>query len=252
MVCQRGVSHSPSESPAPGARDFHTTHWSIVVSAKGDSGGAHESLAKLCEAYWFPLYAFVRRQGTSSPDAQDLTQEFFARLLEKGWLHGVDRERGRFRSWLLAAMKHFLAKEWRDAHREKRGGGATFEPLDTSAAEERYAREPAELATAEKLYDRRWAMDLLDRGFARLEAEFAAAGKAAHFAALKFSLTGEKVALREVAAQLGSSEGAVKVAVHRLRERYRELIRAEIAETVETAEQVEAELRELQAALRGV
>ena len=243
---------APSNSTNPGARAFATTRWSVVLAAGGATPAAGEALAVLCRAYWYPLYAFVRRGGKSAPDAQDLTQEFFARLIAKEWLGEVAPERGRFRSWLLAAMKHFLAKEWRDAHREKRGGGATFEPLDTSAAEERYARAPAELATAEKLYDRRWAMDLLDRGFARLEAEFAAAGKAAHFAALKFSLTGEKVALREVAAQLGSSEGAVKVAVHRLRERYRELIRAEIAETVETAEQVEAELRELQAALRGV
>ena len=243
---------APSDSTNPGARAFATTRWSVVLAAGGATPAAGEALAVLCRAYWYPLYAFVRREGKSAPDAQDLTQEFFARLIAKEWLGEVAPERGRFRSWLLAAMKHFLAKEWRDAHREKRGGGATFEPLDTSAAEERYGREPAELATAEKLYDRRWAMDLLDRGFARLEAEFAAAGKAAQFAALKFSLTGEKVALREVAEQLGSSEGAVKVAVHRLRERYRELIRAEIAETVETAEQVEAELQELQAALRGV
>ena len=243
---------APSDSTNPGARAFATTRWSVVLAAGGATPAAGEALAVLCRAYWYPLYTFVRREGKSAPDAQDLTQEFFARLIAKEWLGEVAPERGRFRSWLLAAMKHFLAKEWRDAHREKRGGGATFEPLDTSAAEERYAREPAELATAEKLYDRRWAMDLLDRGFARLEAEFAAAGKAAQFAALKFSLTGEKVALREVAAQLGSSEGAVKVAVHRLRERYRELIRAEIAETVETAEQIEAELQELQAALRGV
>ena len=243
---------STRDSIAPGARDFHTTHWSVVISARGDAGGARIALGKLCDAYWYPLYAFVRRQGFSTHDAQDLTQEFFARLLAKGWLDGVDRERGRFRSWLLAAMKHFLAKEWRDAHREKRGGGAIFETADPDEAEDRYAREPANLATAEQLYDRRWALDILDRGLARLQAEFESAGKAAQFAALKFCLTGEKIALREVAGQLGSSEGAVKVAVHRLRERYGELIRAEIAETVAGPEQVEAELQELQAALRGV
>ena len=185
-----------SEAPAA-AHGFHTTRWSVIVSAQGEGGDARESLANLCRAYWYPLYAFVRRQGFSTHDAQDLTQEFFARLLAKGWLNGVDRERGRFRSWLLASMKHFLAKEWRDAHREKRGGGATFEPIDTIAAEERYAREPANLATAERLYDRRWAFDILDGGLARLQAEFASAGKAAQFAALKFCLTGEKVALRE-------------------------------------------------------
>ena len=240
-----------SDAPAAAARGFHTTRWSVIVSAQGEGGDAQEALANLCRAYWYPLYAFVRRQGFSTHDAQDLTQEFFARLLAKGWLDGVDRERGRFRSWLLASMKHFLAKEWRDAHREKRGGGAIFETSNPDEAESRYAREPANLATAEQLYDRRWALDILERGLARLQAEFASAGKAAQFAALKFCLTGEKVALREVAGQLGSSEGAVKVAVHRLRERYGELIRAEIAETVAGPEQVEAELRELQTALRG-
>ena len=245
------MSSPASDSAAPDARQFATTRWSVVLAAGGATPAAGEALAVLCRAYWYPLYAFVRRQGHAPHDAQDLTQEFFARLLEKGWLGGLAPERGRFRSWLLAAMKHFLAKEWRDAHREKRGGSAEVEPLDTVAAEERYAREPADLVSAEKLYDRRWAMDLLDRGFARLEAEFSAAGKAAQFSALKFCLTGEKIALREVAGQLGSSEAAIKVAVHRLRERYRELIRAEIAGTVETAEQIEAELQELQAALRG-
>ena len=248
MLCQRGVSNSPSESPAPGARDFHTTHWSIVVSAKGDSDGAHESLAKLCEAYWFPLYAFVRRQGTSSHDAQDLTQEFFARLLEKGWLHGVDRERGRFRSWLLAAMKHFLANEWDKRRTEKRGGGAAHFSFDELDAESRLRHEPV-TDSAEKIYDRRWAMTLLDQVMARLRTEMAGAGKLAHFETLKFSLTGEKNAYAEVGARLGLSEGAVKVAVHRLRDRYRELLRAEIAETVAGPEEIEDELRALMAAL---
>ena len=248
MVCQRGVSHSPSESPAPGARDFHTTHWSIVVSAKGDSGGAHESLAKLCEAYWFPLYAFVRRQGLSEHDAQDLTQEFFARLLEKGWLQGVDRARGRFRSWLLAAMKHFLANEWDRNRARKRGGGAVLFSFDELDAESRLQHEPA-TDSAEKIYDRRWAMTLLDAVMARLRAEMAGAGKLAHFEALKFSLTGEKNAYAEVGARLAMSEGAVKIAVHRMRERYRALLRSEIAETVAGTEEIEDELRALMAAL---
>ena len=254
-VCQtRGMSTADSSSATHTVRVFATTRWSVVLragDAAQDAQAAHDALSALCRAYWYPLYAFVRRTGKGAHDAQDLTQEFFARLVEKDWLAGVVPERGRFRSWLLAAMKHFLAKEWRDAHREKRGGAVEFVPLDAVSAEERYAREPRDQVTAEQIYDRRWALDLLDRGLARLEAEFRAAGKEAQFAALKFSLTGEKVALAEVAAQLGSSEGAVKVAVHRLRERYREIIREEIAETVARPDDVDAELAELFAALRG-
>jgi RNA polymerase sigma factor (sigma-70 family) len=235
----------------PEARAFASTRWSVVLAAGGSTPEAQDALAILCRLYWYPLYAFVRREGKNADDAQDLTQEFFARLIDKEWLCGVAPERGRFRSWLLAAMKHFLAKEWRDAQRLKRGGGLAFVPLDTSDAEERYAHEPANLLSAEQIYDRRWALDLLDRGLARLKVEFEGAGKVAHFEALKFCLTGEKVALSEVGERLGSTEGAVKVAVHRLRERYRELIRAQIAETVDGPERVEAELQELQAALRG-
>ena len=218
------------------------------MSAQGDGSGAHESLAKLCEAYWYPLYAFVRRQGMSEHDVQDLTQEFFARLLEKGWLGGVDRERGRFRSWLLASLKHFLANEWDRAHTQKRGGGAVLFSFDELAAERRLAHEPA-TDSAEKIYDRRWALTLLDAVMARLRTEMAGAGKLAHFEALKFSLTGEKDAYAGVGARLAMSEGAVKVAVHRLRERYRALLRAEIPETVAAPEEIEDELRALMAAL---
>ncbi|MEQ1854553.1 MAG: sigma-70 family RNA polymerase sigma factor [Chthoniobacteraceae bacterium] len=247
------MSSSDSGSTPPTARAFATTRWSVVLRAGSgaDETNARDALAMLCRAYWYPLYAFVRRTGKSAHDAQDLTQEFFARLVEKEWLAGVVRERGRFRSWLLAAMKHFLAKEWRDSQREKRGGSTEFVPLDSVSAEERYAREPADSASAEQIYDRRWALDLLDRGLARLQMEFGAAGKAAQFAALRFSLTGEKVPLAEVAAQLGMSEGAVKVGIHRMRERYRDLIRDEIAETVAKPEDVDGELAELFAALRG-
>jgi RNA polymerase sigma-70 factor (ECF subfamily) len=240
---------SDTSAAAPcGARVFATTRWSVILNARADSTAAHDALAALCRAYWYPLYAFVRREGHSSEDAQDLTQEFFARLIEKEWLDGVAPERGRFRSWLLAAMKHFLSNERVRAQRLKRGGAVEFVALD---AEERYAREPSEPAAAERLYDRRWALDVLDRGLARLAAEQAAAGKAEQFAALKFCLTGEQKPLGEVAAQLGMSEGAVKVATHRLRERYRAVIREEIAETVSTDAEVEAELQELMAALRS-
>jgi RNA polymerase sigma factor (sigma-70 family) len=248
------MNHESTIPPTalPEARAFASTRWSVVLAAGGSTPAARDALAILCRLYWYPLYAFVRREGKSADDALDLTQEFFARLIEKEWLDGVSPERGRFRSWLLAAMKHFLAKEWRDAQRLKRGGGVTLVPLDPGDAEERYAHEPAaDLLTADQIYDRRWALDVLDRGMVRLKTECEAAGKAAHFEALKFCLTGEKVALSDVAARLGSTEGAVKVAVHRLRERYRELIRAEIAETVDGPEKVEAELQELQAALRG-
>jgi RNA polymerase sigma-70 factor (ECF subfamily) len=243
---------SDSSSAPAEARAFATTRWSVVLRAGAGSAETADALSTLCRAYWYPLYAFVRRTGQTPHDAQELTQEFFARLVEKEWLADVDRERGRFRSWLLAAMKHFLAKEWRDSQREKRGGGAEFVPLDTVSAEERYAHEPGHTVAAEQIYDRRWALDLLDRGLARLEAEFATAEKAAQFAALKFSLTGEKVPLAEVAAQLGMNEGAVKVAIHRLRERYRDLIRDEIAETVTTPEDVDAELAELFASIGSI
>ncbi|MEO7318982.1 MAG: sigma-70 family RNA polymerase sigma factor [Chthoniobacteraceae bacterium] len=239
-----------SDSRTCAAREFHTTRWSIVVSAQGDGSGVQDALAKLCNTYWFPLYAFVRRQGMSSHDAQDLTQEFFARLLAKGWLGGVDRERGRFRSWLLASMKHFLANEWNKARTGKRGGGAVLFSFDALDAESRLRHEPA-TDSPEIIYDRRWATMLLDQVMARLRTEMAGAGRLAHFEALKFCLTGEKNAYAEVGARLAMSEGAVKIAVHRMRERYRTLLRAEVAETVAGPEEIEDELRALLAALSG-
>jgi RNA polymerase sigma-70 factor (ECF subfamily) len=239
---------SSRNSVSPGAREFHTTRWSVVVSAQGGRSGARVALEKLCQAYWYPLYAYVRRQGMGVHDAQDLTQEFFARLLEKGWLAGVDREQGRFRSWLLAAMKHFLANEWNRARTQKRGGGAMLFSFDELDAENRLRHEPA-TDSPEQIYDRRWAMTLLDQVMARLRTEMAGAGKLAHFEALKFCLTGEKSGYAEVGARLGMTEGAVKVAVHRLRERYRALLRAEIAATVTTEEETDDELRALLAAL---
>ena len=247
----RDMPPSASDQPAGGRREFATTHWSLVLAAGGDTRGAQPALAALCDAYWYPLYAFIRRQGLAPHDAQDLTQEFFARLIEKEWLGAVQRERGRFRSWLLAALKHFLANEWDKSRARKRGGGVQFVSIDDATAESRYAQEPADLATADRLYDRRWALTLLDRVLARLREEMAAAGKTAHFDALKFCLTGERAAYAEVALALAMSEGAVKVAVHRLRERYRQLIRAEIAETVATPAEVDAEMRDLLAVLSG-
>ena len=241
---------STSDAFPQGAREFQTTRWSMVLRAGEPGAKAREALSNLCEAYWYPLYAYVRRQGHSAHDAQDLTQEFFARLLERGGVGDVAPGLGRFRTWLLTALKHFLINEWHRARAQKRGGGAVHVSMDDDA-EARYLREPADPLTAEKLFDRRWALTLLDRVLARLGREMAETGKAAHFEALKFCLSGEKRAYTEVAATLGMTEGAVKVAVHRLRERYRALIRAEIMETVADPDEVDGELRDLFAALGG-
>lgn len=238
-----------SDSIQPGAREFATTRWSMVLAAHGGDSQARAALGELCERYWYPLYAFVRRQGHAPHDAQDLTQEFFARLIGKDWLAEVAKERGRFRSWLLAAMRHFLANEWNRARTQKRGGGAPVVSLDETDAEGRYLHEPAEVVDAEQLFERRWALTLLDGVLARLQAEMEAAGKAAHFAAMKGALTGGQLAYAEVAARLGMSEGSVRVAVHRLRERYRECLRAAVADTVESADAVDAELQHLFSAL---
>ncbi len=243
------MSAPPSDALPSGARGFATTRWSVVLAAGGATPAADEALAVLCSAYWYPLYAFVRRQGRSEHDAQDLTQEFFARLLAKDWLGGVERERGRFRSWLLAALKHFLANEWDRASALKRGGGAAVVSLDALTAEQRYALEPADPASAEKLFDRCWALELLDRVLTRLRGEFEAAGKARIFEELKAGIVGDSAPYAEIAARLGASESAVKAAAHRLRLRYRELLRAEIAETVALSGEIDDELDQLFIAL---
>ena len=230
------------------APDFATTRWSVVLAAGGTGAGGERALAELCEGYWYPLYAFVRRQGNAPHDAEDLTQEFFARLIEKGWLGDVGRERGKFRSWLLAAMKHFLANEWDRARALKRGGGAVVS-FDALTAEQRYAAEPADEASAEKLFDRSWALQLLERVLSRLRAEFETQGKARAFEELKATILGDAAPLAEIAARLGTSVSAVKAAAHRLRHRYRELLRAEIAETVPLAADINDELAHLFSAL---
>src|SRR5213594_669653 len=233
---------------------FATTHWSVIVNARAaDSSVARQALEKLCQTYWYPLYAFVRRQGHGPHDAQDLTQEFFARLLEKNYLDDVRRERGKFRSFLLASMKHFLANEWDRARAQKRGGTPAHIPIDTQSAETRYGLEPGHDQTPEKLFERRWALTLLDNVLSRLREEFVTAGKAEQFDQLKVALTADKRAVpyTELGTRLGMREGAVKVAVHRLRARYREVLRAEIAHTVSSAADVEEEIRHLFAALAG-
>ncbi len=244
--------NKPARLPARGER-FATTHWSMVVSAGvGRSPDAARALAALCENYWFPLYAFVRRAGYSAEDAQDLTQEFFARLLARNFLADADRQRGRFRSFLLGAMKHFLAKEERRQGAQKRGGHRPMLSLDFCSGEDRYSLiEPVDNLTPERLYEKRWALALLDLVLKGLREEFRAEGKLEWFDRLKPFLAGgtTKPAYLEVAEELGMSEGAVKVAVHRLRRRYRKLLKEEIARTVVDPETLDDEPRELLAAL---
>jgi RNA polymerase sigma-70 factor (ECF subfamily) len=230
---------------------FATTHWSLVLAARDRAEpGAADALASLCALYWYPLYAYVRRRGHGADEAHDLTQEFFARLLEKDFLAAVDRGKGKFRSFLLAACKHFLANQ-RDHNRaRKRGGGRPPLSLDAADAEDRYRAEPAAGLSAEKLFERRWALTLLAQVMTRLRADFESKGKGQVFDRLRGFLVGEKQGgYRRAAAELGLSEGAVKVAVHRLRQRYRELLHEEIGRTAQTAEEIAEEIRDLFAAL---
>ena len=240
---------SKLENPPVRGDRFATTHWSIVVSAGGvRSPEASRSLAILCENYWFPLYAFVRRAGHSAEDAQDLTQEFFVRLLDKHFLAMADSKKGRFRTFLITAVKRFLANEYDRVRAKKRGGGQRIVSLE--GLEVRYCQEPADTLTPERIFERQWALTLLDQVLARLQTEMAAEGKAALFDALKGHLTGSHLAgYATTAARLGMTEGAVKVAAHRLRQRYRELLREEIAQTVASPDEVEEEIRYLFACL---
>jgi RNA polymerase sigma-70 factor (ECF subfamily) len=237
-----------------GRRQFATTRWSQVLAAgHPDTGGSREALARLCESYWYPLYAYVRRWGYDADQAQDLTQEFFTRLLEKHYLRAADPSRGRFRSFLLASLKHFLANERDRAGAIKRGGRATVLPLEIENAEGRYSLEPPDDETPETIYQRRWALTLLERTLTRLSREFEAAGKRALFVRLEGYLTGEQETLPyvELAEELGMSEGAVKVMVHRLRRRFGMLLREEVGDTVSIPAEVDDEIRELFRALKG-
>ncbi|HSU57413.1 MAG TPA: sigma-70 family RNA polymerase sigma factor [Candidatus Dormibacteraeota bacterium] len=233
------------EIPAP---TFVTTHWSVVLSAqeKDDSRSA-EALEALCRTYWYPLYAFVRRQGRSPHDAQDLTQAFFARLLEKDYLKAAAREKGRFRTFLLVALKRFLANEWDREHAVKRGGFAPVISIDQELAESRFSSEPVDQLQPDLLFDRQWAMALLGQTMRTLEEEYVATGRARLFEALRDLLTKEDSALpySQVAANLKLTEPAVKMAVHRLRLRYREILQAQIAQTVSSRAEVEEEIRHL-------
>ena len=233
---------------------FATTHWSVVLAAGHDSAaGAREALEKLCRAYWYPLYTFVRRQGRSPEDAQDVTQEFFARFLEKEYFGLADPARGRFRSFLLASLKNFLAERHRQAGRLKRGGGKTLVSWDTATAEERFVAEPKDEATPEHIYERRWALTLLEKALSSLGEELTSAGKERVFAELKNHLWGDQggESYSVIAARLEMTEGALKVAAHRLRQRYREPLREEVAHTVARHEEIDEELRYLIAVIRG-
>ncbi|MBI4324111.1 MAG: sigma-70 family RNA polymerase sigma factor [Chloroflexi bacterium] len=231
---------------------FRTTRWSVVLEARHSPDDASTALETLCRTYWYPLYAFVRRAGHDPHSAQDLTQEFFARFLAKNYLSDVSPEKGKFRSFLLAALKHFLADEWDKAQTAKRGGGQPLLSLDDATAEARYRLEPSHDLTPDKIFDRRWALTLLEQVLTRLEAEFVDDGKKEMFEELQVFLLGKQSAApyAQAASRLGMTEGAVKVAAHRLRRRYRELLRLEIAHTVESAGEIEGELRDLLAALR--
>ena len=237
--------------PGPGGR-FATTHWSLVLAA-GERGSAEaeEALARLCSLYWYPVFAFVRRQGHPPEEAQDLTQGFFARLIEKGDLADADQSRGRFRSFLLAACQHFLSNERDRTRAQKRGGGHLPISIDAAAAEGRYERALAHAETPERLYERQWCLTLLAGVLDDLREDYVASGKERVFDRLKDFLTTEEDAgtHADAARDLGMNAAAVKVAVHRLRRRYREALRRRVADTVESAQDVDDEIRHLFRAL---
>ena len=241
-----------ANSTLGGDRQFAATRWSMVVAAGHPSSpDSRHALESLCQTYWYPLYAYVRRLAPDVHEAQDLTQAFFASLLEGNALEAADRERGRFRSFLLTAFKHFLADEWDKAKAKKRGVGRRSIPLNFESGESRLAQEPMDEQSPERLYEKQWALTFLDHVLNRLGEEFAAKGKERQFRAFKPFLAGEtEPNSYEVAARaLGITETAAKVAAHRLRRRYREVLRAEIAETVAGPQEVDDEIRQLRAAL---
>lgn len=248
------MSHSDQnlDPAARGGRVFASTHWSVVLLARrDDTERARAALAELCRVYWYPLYAYVRRLGRSPEDAQDLTQEFFSRLLTGDGLAGVDRSKGKFRSFLLASMNHLLANDYHRAQAQKRGGGAAHFSLDAVAAEERYGIEPADNLSPDRLFERRWAEALLDRVVDRLRAEWKSRERAQSFDDLKVFLLEAKGAesFEESARRLGITLPAVKSAVQKLRRRYRELFEKEIANTVSRPEEIKDEIRSLFEAL---
>jgi len=231
-----------------GERVFETTQWSVVLAASGDdSPQAREAIEKLCRTYWYPVYAFARKRGHSPDDAQDVTQEFFARVLQKGSLGKARPERGRFRWFLLAALRHFLANEWDKARALKRGGGMRFISLDQAEAEQRYAGELSDEETPERVYERSWGLTVIEQARCRLREEFERMGKSARFESLHRLLPGEDgdVSQAELARQLGMPEGTVRSEVCRFRQRFAESVRVEIAHTVADPADIDAEIQHL-------
>jgi RNA polymerase sigma factor (sigma-70 family) len=243
------MPQEPSTSGPSDAAGFAATRWTLVLAAaRGNvTPRAAAAMAELCRVYWYPLYAYVRRRGHETHQAEDLTQEFFLRLLAKNYLADVDREKGKFRAFLLTSFKHFLANEWDRSQAQKRGGGQVVLPISTADAEDRYRLEPWHDLTPERLFERRWALTVLDQVLSRLQNEFSAEGKQLVFDKLKQFLTGgsDQAGYASIAADLRTTEGAVKTAVHRLRRRYRQLLRDEIAQTVADPEDVDAEIEYL-------
>jgi len=240
-------------APRRGYRAFATTRWSVVLAAGADLGSdaSRRALRTLCETYWYPLYAFLRTRGSSPEDAEDLTQAFFARLLERHAVGRADPARGRFRSFLLTSLQHFATNEYDRASTQKRGGGVAPLSIEFERAEGHFLNEPATRETPETSFDRRWALALLERAVARLEDEMVRSARQAQFTCLKPYLTGEAPhqTYADAALALNVSEGSIKVAVHRLRRRFRDLVRDEIAQTVSSPDQVDDELRYLWAAV---
>jgi RNA polymerase sigma-70 factor (ECF subfamily) len=236
------------EPLSPGLAQFTTTHWSVVLAAQ-ESGSeqAEAALAKLCDGYWYPLYAFVRRRGFNPHDAEDLTQEFFYRLLDRNYLKAVDYRKGRFRTFLLMALERFLAKEWRRVRAQKRGGDITLISIEQQDAEHRYSLEPATGLSPEKLYEQNCALALLEKALQRLRSEFEADGKGEKFERLKPFLTsdGTRSSYAELALQMNSSEAALKMAVSRMRARYGALLREEVANTISPEGDVQDEIQAL-------
>jgi RNA polymerase sigma factor (sigma-70 family) len=245
------MSSTSIRSPQRSDAWFVTTHWSVVVSAGlSDTPRAAEALQRLCQSYWYPLYGYVRRRGYSPHDAQDLTQGFFAHLLEHETMTKVDRAKGKFRSFLLASINHYLSDVWDKSRAQKRNAGQLIS-LDLESAETLYLQQPDDALTPEKTFERRWALTLLEQVYDRLRQDYQRDGKGDLFEALRFSLMGERSAVPyvELARRLNMNEGAVKVAVHRLRQNYRSRLRNQIAETVTTPQEVDKELRCLLRAL---
>ena len=246
MATRDEIGYSP-------AGRFPTTSWTMVSAAGRPTSGSVDALGRLCSVYWLPVYAFIRRKGHTPEDSEDLTQAFFAQFLERGVVGEARRERGRFRSFLLASVANFLANEWDRSQAQKRGGGCSTLSFDFSVGEENYCREPVDELTPEALFERQWALAVLDRVLSRMREEYERRHLSRHFEILKGFLVGEqrRASHAEAAAALGMNDGALRTAVHRLRLRYGELLREEIAQTISDPEDVDAEIRFLIHALEG-